>query len=273
MKIFLNEWDNYAASWLRSLSNSGEIPKCEVSEKSITDLSPSDLKDFDQCHFFAGIGGWLLSLKWAGMDFIPGVWTGSPPCQPFSVAGKKEGIKDERHLAPVWFELIKSQKPSAIFGEQVASAISHGWIDELFRLLEGEGYSCAFAVLSGYVVGAPHKRDRIFFGAIKVADASKVYGTWKQHRESRQRKGDEPKKLQIGPSDFVSGFDQWEDYEVHTSEYDHKDRICKPGIPLLVNGIPGTMGAISGYGNAIIPQVGAFFIENFMHSVGDMISE
>ena len=48
-------------------------------------------------------------------------------------------------------------------------------------------------------------------------------------------------------------------------------RICKPGIPLLVNGIPGTMGGISGYGNAIVPQVAAVFIDSFMEAVGDML--
>lgn len=48
-------------------------------------------------------------------------WTGSCPCQPFSVAGKGEGIEDERHLWPEFFRLIRECRPGVIFGEQVAS--------------------------------------------------------------------------------------------------------------------------------------------------------
>ena len=240
-------------------------------EKSITDLTPDDLDGYDQCHFFTGIGGWLLALRWAGLEGVSGIWTGSPPCQPFSVAGKKLGVKDERHLAPTWIELVRAKKPAIIFGEQVASAISHGWIDELFNLLEREGYTYGFTVLPGYVVGAPHKRERIFFGAVKMADASEMHGTWKQHRKSRQRQRHEQKELQTRSSDSGILPSQWKDYEIQTSEYDSKNRICKPRIPLLVNGIPGTLGGISGYGNAIVPQVAAFFIEQFMGAIGDML--
>ena len=272
MRIFCNEWNEYAAQWLRNLSDNKEIPNVVVSEKSISDLTGRDIDEYDQCHFFAGIGGWLLSLKMSGLSEIPGIWTGSPPCQPFSHAGKELGVNDERHLAPTWFELIKQGKPTAVFGEQVAAAVAHGWVDELFSLLEGEGYSCGFAVLSGNVVSAPHERKRIFFGAIKVADASQMYGTWHKHRMLRQRQGDEQKKFQTGSSNTCFSSDFWKDYEVHTSEYDKKNRICKPGTPLLVNGIPTAMGRISAYGNAIIPQVGSFFIDNFMLSVGDMLN-
>ena len=272
MNIFYNEWDGYAAQWLRNLSNDGHIPHGYVCEKSITDLTPYDLDGYDECHFFTGIGGWLLALRWAGLEGVSGIWTGSPPCQPFSVSGKKLGVKDERHLAPTWIELIRAKKPAIIFGEQVASAISHGWIDELFHTLEREGYACGFAVLSGYVVGAPHKRDRIFFGAVKMADAREVYATWEQRRKPRQCEGHEQKEHKARPSDSVILPSQWRNYEIQNSEYDHKNRICKPGIPLLVNGIPGTLGGISGYGNAIVPQVAAFFIEQFMGAIGDMLS-
>lgn len=271
MNIFYNEWDEYAAQWLRNLSNDGHIPKGDVCEKSIADLTPNDLDGYDQCHFFTGIGGWLLALRWAGLEGVSGIWTGSPPCQPFSVSGKKLGVKDERHLAPTWVELIRAKKPTIIFGEQVASAIAHGWIDELFCALEREGYACGFAVLQGCVVGAPHKRERIFFGAVKMADACEMYDQWHNNKLSGQRQRYEQKKL-TSRSSGISGLpSQWGDYQIQTSEYDSKNRIHKPGVPLLVNGIPGTVGGISGYGNAIVPQVAAFFIEQFMESIGDML--
>src|SRR5574343_421044 len=77
--------------------------------------------------------------------FSPGsvdspVWTGSCPCQPFSAAGKGNGFADQRHLWPAWFHLIRECRPECVFGEQVASAIAHGWLDLVSADLEAEDY-------------------------------------------------------------------------------------------------------------------------------------
>lgn len=87
MKVYYNEFDPFAAKWLRNLMAAGEIPQGVVDERSICDIKPADVAGYDQCHFFAGIGGWALALKLAGWE--GSVWTGSCPCQPFSSAGKR----------------------------------------------------------------------------------------------------------------------------------------------------------------------------------------
>ena len=165
---YYNEWDSFAAAWLKELIKDGLIPDGEVDSRSIADVEPSDLKGFTQCHFFAGIGGWSRALQLAGWSPDRPVWTGSPPCQPFSTAGKQSGKDDLRHLWPVFFNLIRECRPPTIFGEQVASAIRFGWLDDLQRDLEAEDYAAAAFVLSGGSVSAPHKRDRLFF----VADSN-----------------------------------------------------------------------------------------------------
>ena len=162
---YYNEWDNFAAEWLRELIKDGLIPDGEVDTRSIADVRPEDLKGFTQCHFFAGIGGWSRALQLAGWSPDRPVWTGSPPCQPFSTAGKQSGKDDLRHLWPAFFNLIRECSPPTIFGEQVASAIRFGWLDDLQRDLEAEGYAAAAVVLPGGAVSAPHKRDRLFFVA------------------------------------------------------------------------------------------------------------
>ena len=162
---YYNEWDSGAAAWLRELINQKLIPNGYVDERSITEVTPSDLEGFTQCHFFAGIGGWPLALQLAGVPESTRLWTGSPPCQPFSVAGQSLGFDDERHLAPAFLRLIRECKPELLFGEQVAAAIGKHWLDFVFLNLEEKGYTCGAAVLPACSVGAPHKRERIYFGA------------------------------------------------------------------------------------------------------------
>lgn len=163
MVAYYNEIDPYAAQWLTNLIAAGHIAFGVVDQRSIEDVKPADLKGYTQCHFFAGIGGWSRALQLAGWPDDRPVWTGSCPCQPFSTAGKQKGKADERHLWPHWFRLIRECKPSTIFGEQVAAAIAHGWLDDAFNDLESEGYACGAAVLPACSVGAPHKRDRLWF--------------------------------------------------------------------------------------------------------------
>jgi DNA (cytosine-5)-methyltransferase 1 len=162
---YYNEFDSFAADWLEELIKDGLIPPGWVDRRPIQEVKPDEIKEFTQCHFFAGIGGWAYALRLAGWPDDRPVWTGSPPCQPFSTAGKRKGKDDERHLWPVFFSLIQKRAPNVLFGEQVASAIKPGWLDDLQDDLEGEGYAVGSAVLPACSVGAPHKRDRLFFVA------------------------------------------------------------------------------------------------------------
>lgn len=178
---YYNEWDAGASAWLRELINNKLIPYGYVDERSITEVTPSDLEGFTQCHFFAGIGGWPLALQLAGIPASTRLWTGSPPCQPFSVAGQSLGFDDERHLAPAFLRLIRECKPELLFGEQVAAAIGKHWLDFVLLNLEDKGYACGSAVLPAASVGAPHKRDRLFFGAVAYSS----YGQRKQQQNEQ----------------------------------------------------------------------------------------
>jgi len=165
---YYNEIDPKAAAWVSELIRAGLIPDGFVDTRSIAEVQPKDLHGYDQCHFFAGIGGWAYATQLAGWpDDVP-LWTGSCPCQPFSAAGPGSGFADERHLWPAWCWLIQQCQPRYVCGEQVASTDALRWWDLVATDLEGAGYACTAVDLPAASVGAPHKRSRLFWVAHAV---------------------------------------------------------------------------------------------------------
>ena len=172
---YYNEWDKFACAWLRELMAKGLIPKGDVDDRSICDVTPGDVSGYDQCHFFAGIGGFPLALQYAGVPGLKGVWTGSCPCPPFSSGGKGKGFDDPRHLWPEFYRLIRQCRPPVVLGEQVENAIKYGWLDLVSADLQDEGYAVSEAVLSAFCVGAPHQRKRLYWGGILDCSNNRGY--------------------------------------------------------------------------------------------------
>jgi len=185
MTAFYNEIDPYAVQWLRNLIKAGEIADGVVDERDIRDIRPDELVGYTQCHFFAGIGGWSLALRLAGIPDDYPIWTGSCPCQPFSSAGKGEGFADERHLWPDFFHLISQCRPASIVGEQVASKATDPWLDLVRADLEALGYAFGAVAVPAAGCGAPHIRDRTWW----VAHASS------QGLSEQRRQRDESKRF------------------------------------------------------------------------------
>ena len=259
MTVYYNEFDPFAAAWLRELIKDGLIAEGVVDERSITDVQPEDLKGFTQCHFFAGIGGWSLAARLAGWADDRPMWTGSPPCQPFSTAGKRKGQDDERHLWPVFFNLIRECRPSVVFGEQVAAAIRTGWFDDLQTDMEAEGYATAMAVLPACSVGAPHKRDRLWTVAELVANAdnSGLPGHGRPRQKPLQ-KGRQRALRHSAENSFWSG------QRIYCRDGKHRDIPTEPALFPLANGVSNRVGILRGAGNAIVPQVAAEVIGSYM---------
>jgi DNA (cytosine-5)-methyltransferase 1 len=246
MNVVYNEIDWQAVAWLRELIAEGLIEPGIVDERSIVDLRPGDCTE--RMHFFAGIGGWPYALALAGYPTDASVWTGSCPCQPFSCAGKRRGTADERHLWPVWRELIRECRPATVFGEQVASRDGREWLAGVRADLEAMGYAVGAADLCAAGVGAPHIRQRLFW----VGHAEREWGLRKpEYAGQPGSSGLQPR----GPSQ--GGPWAWAGVWLAGGIR----RRIEPGTSPLAHGFPGRLGLLRGYGNAIVPQVAAAFVK------------
>lgn len=247
-------------------------------------------------------------------DFTPwrgkiNVLTGGFPCQPFSVAGKRKGADDNRYLWPHMLRAIREIRPDWVIGENVGGILTmvqpgeevevgnqtslfeennrkrvcvqeEYVVETICRDLEREGYSVQALLIPACAVGAPHRRDRIFFIAYG-ADA---------RAKSLQRKGEnEVCRSEIAPDSNPKRFstfgvtssinkEEWANENrrpVQSScnvgrasrtdwwkEFPTQSPICRgnDGLPFNVDDltIPFTrwrQESVKGYGNAIVPQV------------------
>lgn len=259
--IFFNDNDPSACTWLRQLITDGHLTG-DVLEKSITEIEPEEVQGYERCHFFAGIAGWELALRLAEWPSERPVWTGSCPCQPFSAAGKGEGETDKRHLWPAWFSLIRDCRPDCLFGEQVASRDGYRWLDGVRTDLESEGYTFGAADLPAACVGAPFNGGRLFW--VASSDSSKCsIGIQSKDMERPVRQEERRQEASNGPENnraygvWGCSVREWED---------GIRRRVEPGTFPLAHGFPGQVGLLRGYGNAIVPQVGAAFIKAFLEA-------
>jgi DNA (cytosine-5)-methyltransferase 1 len=264
LSVYYNEIDTYAAAWLRNLIHAGLIPAGDVDERDIRNVRPDDLRGYRQCHFFAGIAGWAYALQLAGWPADREVWTGSCPCQPFSVAGKRKGFEDERHLWPVWRELIAERRPAIVFGEQVASKDGRFWLSGVRSDLEALGYAVGAADLCAAGVSAPHIRQRLYW--LAHADFARQ-NQWTSGRQQSVHEPDLRSRQGLGDAASEPMGQRRQPWE-HTETVECEDgvRRVEPGAQPLAYGIPRRLDKIRGYGNAIVPQLAAEFITAFLEA-------
>lgn len=169
--------------------------------------------------------------NWRSDDLII---TGGFPCQPYSMAGKRLGKDDERHLFPEMMRVIKDLKPRWVVGENVRGLLS--WNDgqvfnEICDDFEKAGYEIQSFVLPAASVNAPHRRDRIFFVA---------------HNEKYRHPS--PQKIKLQPT--ISEIEDW-------TNFPKSNPICDKNTIELdkIKFSKWRIESIKAAGNAVVPPL------------------
>lgn len=183
---------------------------------------------------FEGIGGFSLAARWMGWETIAwcewnefgqkvlrhhfpeaegfgdikktdftkyanrtDILTGGFPCQPYSIAGKRKGKEDDRHLWPEMLRAIREIKPSWVVGENVSGLTtwSNGMVlNEIKTGLEDEGFEVfPPVIIPACAVNAPHRRDRIWIIAYSDSNRKMVQG---RYGNSSNKKRNSKEKIQ-----------------------------------------------------------------------------
>lgn len=126
-----------------------------------------------------------------------GLICGGYPCQPFSVAGKRQGKADDRHLWPEFFRLIQETRPTWIIAENVAGHINMG-LDSVLADLESEAYQSQVFLIPACAVGAFHRRDRVWIVAHSNAKCGASAKQKRQHEGAEDSSGSGANRLDAG---------------------------------------------------------------------------
>jgi DNA (cytosine-5)-methyltransferase 1 len=215
------------------------------------------------------------------------ILTGGFPCQPYSAAGKRKGKDDARHLWPEMLRVIREVRPRYIVGENVYGLVTwNGGLvfDEVCSDLEAEGYAIWPIVIPAAAVGAPHRRDRVWFVAYATCECERAnklrclrfqdgeisgeglqtfYNAFRPNGIERLATDSEnsrlspcnerPRQEQSRRRDEPMGSRQWQGFPTQSPVCSGDD-----GLSRKLDGITFSKWrneSIKAYGNAIVPQV------------------
>ena len=142
------------------------------------------------------------------------VVTGGFPCQPFSVAGKRKGTDDDRHLWPEMLRVIKASKPRFVIGENVRNitSIQDGMVfEQVCTDLENEGYEVQSFIIPASAVEAPHQRYRVWIVGWKPDSSDEC-------QKQKVQEGKNPKPCGNGRTRDVANSDIRESRSTDESE-------------------------------------------------------
>lgn len=202
------------------------------------------------------------------------VITGGFPCQDISTAGKQEGIKDGTRSG-LWSEiarLVGDLRPKFVVVENVAALLNGpserpgAWFGRVLGDLAERGYDAEWENIPAFLMGAPHRRERIWIVAYPKEERRTETGKLRSGKSPKRVSGSRQKVVlaHIGEAgaeryieEKVSGISSFSWCQDVRGVEDLRGRPDLPP-PLFrggIDGIPNWVDRVGACGNAVIPQI------------------
>ena len=181
----------------------------------------------------------LESVRNKGIRTI-NLLSGGFPCQPFSIAGEKRGINDERYLWPEMCRVISENRPTWVLGENVANFVNMA-LEETCIDLESQGYEVQPLIIPACAVNAPHQRKRVFI----IGHVSNTKRNGYQRAERLPQNIRTSKERREGALGSVTKL---------FNDVDWEKRAIESGFLGANNGVPSRMDRLKCLGNAVVPS-------------------
>lgn len=197
------------------------------------------------------------------------VLTGGFPCQPFSLAGQRKGADDNRYLWPHMLRAIREIRPAWVIGENVAGILTmvqpgketevgsqtslfgednrkrillrqEYVVETICKDLEREGYSVQPLLIPACAVGAPHRRDRVWFVARLITDTAcrGSGGTpYESCRENERQDGYETQQPIFGATFGLLPTPNAREADKYSKKYNPKSQMGTALTAMAVNGM------------------------------------
>ena len=230
--------------------------------------------------------GDITTVDWSGVEPVDLI-AGGFPCQPFSVAGRRKGLDDDRWLWPEFARAVGALQPSFVLVENVPGLLVGGGMGGVLGGLADLGYDAEWDSIPAAAVGAPHLRYRVWIVAYRaelgraVADADlwrsfdALRAGWDAARDGGADVADAD---DAGPQGRVLGgvaSDQAPNAlarrgETPGSDADSARRTgqrlprstanadqwdVEPDVGRVAHGVPARVDRLRALGNAVVPQV------------------
>lgn len=179
------------------------------------------------------------------------ILSGGFPCQPFSSAGKRKGVEDERHLFPHIAKGIAECRPRFVFLENVEGIITSKTTNRITVLqhvlgcLEVLGYKATAGIFSAAEVGAPHQRRRVFILAYDRSARSSSRVSMPRQRKKRHSEIIDHCSSRGWPSRRGEQPKDWEEPKLESK------------LGRTTNGTSSRVDRLRLLGNGVVPQVAA----------------
>ena len=206
--------------------------------------------------------------------------TAGYPCQPFSLAGKRGGVFDERHVWPIIRQVISNVRPARVVLENVSGHLTSGGT-AVIRDLARMGYSVKWGTVRASEAGAPHQRKRLFIVANAYGMGAGRDGHRKLFVKEDERETEREERQRVRVTSGYGNQVSWGHYDRAIRRWEKVTRRAAPvpvdegklsalfvewmmGLPEgWVTDIMDHRGrALKMLGNGVVPQQAALALEH-----------